>query len=210
MKDFLETDNIWNWRFREELATQLVEAVTLFKPDDVEIYIAPLSFDLINDKVAAVRHVGFALVAKIVAYLSQHKKEIFQELRCSLDLYAEIWVRRQTFAMLCGHLISSNAISAKKFRLELLPVLLKLSRDKVPNVRLAVVRSLKNIPAGPDWLGRDEMDEVEKRLREMRTDPDRDVRIVVSGEDSPTVVNKLPESKTEPPRQQIYYFTESR
>ncbi|XP_033331828.2 serine/threonine-protein phosphatase 4 regulatory subunit 1 isoform X2 [Megalopta genalis] len=203
MKDFLETDNIWNWRFREELATQLVEAVTLFKPDDVEFYIVPLSFDLINDKVAAVRHVGFSLVAKIVAYLAQHKKEIFEELRFSLDLYSDIWVRRQTFAMLCGHLISSNAISARKFCLELLPVLLKLSTDKVPNVRLAAARSLKNIPAGPDWLGRDEVEEVGRRLREMRTDPDRDVRIVVGGEENPTI-NTLLESKTEPSRNILF------
>ncbi|XP_076285831.1 serine/threonine-protein phosphatase 4 regulatory subunit 1 isoform X2 [Lasioglossum baleicum] len=203
LKEFLKTDNIWNWRFREELATQLVEAVTLFTPFDVQTYIVPLSFELINDKVAAVRHVGFSLVAKIVAFLALYNEEIFDELRLSLNLYADFWVRRQTFAMLCGHLISSNAISGTKFCVELLPILLKLSADKVPNVRLAAARSLKNIPA-PDWLDDCyEAEEVEERLRAMRTDSDRDVRIVVGGEENLTI-NALSDSKAEPSRNILF------
>lgn len=89
-------------------------------------------------------------MTKIVAYLSLHKRpapKLFQELRCSLGVYAQKWIRRQTFAFLCGQLISSNAITGTKFSLELLPLLLKLSSDKVPNVRLAVAKTLKNIPA---------------------------------------------------------------
>nr|XP_031827867.1 serine/threonine-protein phosphatase 4 regulatory subunit 1-like [Nomia melanderi] len=206
LKEFLTTDNEWNWRFREELATQLLEAVTLFKPYDVERHIVPLSFQLLSDKVAAVRHVALSLVTKIVAYLSLHKRPapmLFQELRCSLGVYAQKWIRRQTFAFLCGQLISSNAITGTKFSLELLPLLLKLSSDKVPNVRLAVAKTLKNIPVGPDWLDRKEAEKIEERLREMRSDPDRDVRILVGGEESPTL-DILSDSKTEPSRNILF------
>lgn len=60
--DFLATDNEWNWRFREELAIQLLEAVTLFNPNDVAQSIAPLSLQLLVDKVAAVRSIALELV----------------------------------------------------------------------------------------------------------------------------------------------------
>lgn len=62
LSDFLATDNEWNWRFREELATQLLEIVTLFNLNDVAQSIAPLSFQLLVDKVAAVRNIALELV----------------------------------------------------------------------------------------------------------------------------------------------------
>lgn len=62
LSDFLATDNEWNWRFREELATQLLEIVSLFSPNDVAQSIAPLSFQLLVDKVAAVRTIALELV----------------------------------------------------------------------------------------------------------------------------------------------------
>lgn len=62
LSDFLATDNEWNWRFREELATQLLKIVSLFNPSDVAQSIAPLSFQLLVDKVAAVRTIALELV----------------------------------------------------------------------------------------------------------------------------------------------------
>jgi serine/threonine-protein phosphatase 4 regulatory subunit 1 len=60
--DFLATDNEWNWRFREELAMQLLETVPLFSPSDVAQSIAPLSLQLLLDKIAAVRNIALKLV----------------------------------------------------------------------------------------------------------------------------------------------------
>ncbi|XP_016766282.1 serine/threonine-protein phosphatase 4 regulatory subunit 1 isoform X3 [Apis mellifera] len=152
LKEFLSTDTEWNWRFREELATQLLEVVNLFNPADVERHIVSLSLELLRDKVAAVRYVALSLVTQIVAHLSDNERHVtalFQELRFSL-VYAKKWIRRQTFAFVCAKLISSNAISGDRFSQEMLPNLLKLSTDKVPNVRLVVARTLsKNvIPMG--------------------------------------------------------------
>lgn len=67
LSNFLVTDNEWNWRFREELAIQLLEAVTLFNPTDVARRIAPLSLELLIDKIAAVRTVALDLVRKKVS-----------------------------------------------------------------------------------------------------------------------------------------------
>lgn len=71
LSDFLATDNEWNWRFREELATQLLEIVSLFSPSDVAQSIAPLSFQLLVDKVAAVRTIALELVRylKLLLYI---------------------------------------------------------------------------------------------------------------------------------------------
>lgn len=62
LEAFLMMDNEWNWRFREEVASRLLEAIPLFTPADVSDYIAALSFPLLMDKVAAVRHMALALV----------------------------------------------------------------------------------------------------------------------------------------------------
>lgn len=70
LSDFLATDNEWNWRFREELATQLLEAVTLFSPNQVAQSIASLSLQLLLDKIAAVRTVALDLVRSFFFSLS--------------------------------------------------------------------------------------------------------------------------------------------
>ncbi|PBC26538.1 Serine/threonine-protein phosphatase 4 regulatory subunit [Apis cerana cerana] len=208
LKEFLSTDTEWNWRFREELATQLLEVVNLFNPADVERHIVSLSLELLRDKVAAVRYVALSLVTQIVAHLSDNERHVtalFQELRFSL-VYAKKWIRRQTFAFVCAKLISSNAISGDRFSQEMLPNLLKLSTDKVPNVRLVVARTLsKNvIPMGSEWLGVEQAEEVEKRLREMRSDPDRDVRMLAGGEEN-SVLDILSQTKTEQSNKNIMF-----
>lgn len=52
------------------------------------------------------------------------------------------WVRRQTFAALSGQLIVTNALYPSQFAQDILPHLVGLSTDKVPNVRLVVARSI--------------------------------------------------------------------
>lgn len=59
------TDNEWNWRFREELAEQLLAAVNLFTPEDTRKHLTPIAISLMLDKVAAVRQVALCLVSRI-------------------------------------------------------------------------------------------------------------------------------------------------
>ncbi|XP_018057910.1 PREDICTED: serine/threonine-protein phosphatase 4 regulatory subunit 1-like isoform X4 [Atta colombica] len=188
LSDFLATDNEWNWRFREELAIQLLEIVSLFSPSDVAQSIAPLSFQLLVDKVAAVRTIALELITRIMCYLSNEDAlvmSLIHELRETLVLDAKKWIHRQTYALVCSHLIRNNAIPEEKFSKEMLPCLISLSCDRVPNVRLAVARTIATdvIAMGVDNLGIGTMEEVERILTKMRVDVDRDVRVLAGGEE---------------------------
>ncbi|XP_020277432.1 serine/threonine-protein phosphatase 4 regulatory subunit 1-like isoform X3 [Pseudomyrmex gracilis] len=195
LSHFLATDNEWNWRFREELAKQLLEIVTLFSPDQVAKNIAPLSLQLLDDKVAAVRHIALELVTRIMCYLRTEDVLIIaliQELREFLVLNAKKWTHRQTYALVCAHLIRNNAIDGSKFVKEMLPCLLSLSCDKVPNIRLAVARTLKkDVSAmGLDTLGIEKLNEVERILVNMRVDADRDVRVLAGGKEQLDILSQ--------------------
>lgn len=62
---FLLTDNEWNWRFRQELARQLLLSVTLFNPTDAAKHLANIAQELLCDKVAAVRQAAVLLVSVV-------------------------------------------------------------------------------------------------------------------------------------------------
>ena len=74
---------------------------------------------------------------------------MIQQMRDMLLAQApERWVIRQTYALICNELFGT--ISDEVFAKELLPVLLRLAQDNVPNVRLVVARTFvrKIIPNG--------------------------------------------------------------
>ena len=60
---FLVTDNEWNWRFREELAQQLLRIIPLYSPQETCTHLVPVAISLLRDKVAAVRSVALNLVS---------------------------------------------------------------------------------------------------------------------------------------------------
>lgn len=59
---FLVTDNEWNWRFREELAQQLLRIIPLYSPEETCTHLVPVAIALLRDKVAAVRTSALSLV----------------------------------------------------------------------------------------------------------------------------------------------------
>ncbi|CAG5082402.1 Similar to Ppp4r1: Serine/threonine-protein phosphatase 4 regulatory subunit 1 (Rattus norvegicus), partial [Cotesia congregata] len=185
LQAFLSIDNDGNWRFREEVACRLLEAVTLYTPQDVAKHIAPLSFPLLVDKVAAVRQMALELVTQIVSYLSSDETlvtTIIQQLEEMLTANSSRWTCRQTFALLCASLISKDAISGERFANELLPSLLELSTDVVPNVRLAVVRTLTTQVVNiSNILSEEQVKQINDKVRNFRQDPDRDVRALAGG-----------------------------
>lgn len=87
-------------------------------------------------------------IAKTVGYLANQKDDplavtMIQEMRDLLMSHAaERWIIRQTYVLVCSKLVRTEVISAEVFARELLPYLLELSTDKVPNVRLVVARTL--------------------------------------------------------------------
>lgn len=77
LHEFLKTENEWNWRFRHELATQLLSIVTLFKPVDSAKHIGLIAEILLHD-VSAVRQVAISLVNIFLCVLIICKKMYFR------------------------------------------------------------------------------------------------------------------------------------
>ncbi|KAG5900679.1 hypothetical protein JTB14_005944 [Gonioctena quinquepunctata] len=179
--EFLQTDNEWNWRFREELAVQLFDAVELFKPADMAKHLGVIAMILLCDKVAVVRGMAISLLTKIVKNTSPEPGLT----SCLLVKLAENfahskkWKKRQTFCLLCTELLVEKALPAEQFASEIMPHLLDLSWDPVPNIRLVVARCIsKNIITNEYFADpcNEHYENLETVLRRLQADRDVDVR----------------------------------
>ena len=149
LSEFLKMDNDRNWRFRQELAEQLERLIPLFSPEEVSEHLSPIAMVLVYDKVAAVRDSVVNMLANIVRSFNQAGKAdlsstllvlVVESLACG-----GLWVHRQTFATLCLRLHTFDALPPAEFSISMLPRLLEMASDPVPNVRLAVARTLRFI-----------------------------------------------------------------
>lgn len=55
---------------------------------------------------------------------------------------SELWVRRQSYALLCSELITTDSINGRLFSTNMLQPLVDLCNDQVANVRLVVAKTL--------------------------------------------------------------------
>ncbi|XP_063232805.1 serine/threonine-protein phosphatase 4 regulatory subunit 1-like isoform X2 [Bacillus rossius redtenbacheri] len=178
---FLMTDNESNWRFREELAEQLLMSTNLFSPVDVRKHLTPLAITLLLDRVAAVRHVALYLMTQLV-------RSVGAEVALARGVAAEIaeqfahstrWGRRHTFALLCSRLVAERVLPEDQFASDVLPHLLDLSWDRVPNVRLAVARTLSLHVLAQRYFASNQSPHYEllmQVVKRLQSDVDRDVR----------------------------------
>merc|ERR1719216_591589 len=151
MSDFLYMDNDRNWRFRQELAVQMGQLIPLYTAEEVKTHLAPIAVILIRDKVAAVRTSAVGVHSIIVKTLLEDTSQSSGLVRVLLaDLVGELvrsesWIHRQTYASLALTLYEETALDHAQFSQNILPNLLDLAEDKVPNVRLVVARALRQI-----------------------------------------------------------------
>ena len=151
MTDFLYMDNDRNWRFRQELAVQMGQLIPLYSSEEVKKHLAPIAVILIKDKVAAVRQSAVQIHSIIVKTLLEDTSQSSGLVRVLLaDLVGELvrsesWIHRQTYASLALTLYEETALDHAQFSQNILPNLLDLAEDKVPNVRLVVARALRQI-----------------------------------------------------------------
>lgn len=149
MADFLYMDNERNWRFRQELAVQLGHLIPLYTAEEVKSHLAPIAIILIRDKVAAVRTTAVQVHSIMVkTLLAEESSGLVRVLLA--DLIGELvksdsWIHRQTYASLSLTLFQESSLDHTQFAQDILPNLMDLSEDKVPNVRLAVARTLKQL-----------------------------------------------------------------
>lgn len=190
LAEFLKMDNDRNWRFRLELAEQLGLLVPLFSPQDAKAYLAPIALTLVQDKVSAVRCAATLVIAKMLTSSNSSSSQEEEERDLATFLVTDLaeklaqsshWARRQTFVMLCGELVQQLPYSS--FSQELLPHLLELASDRVPNVRLQVARVLGQLLPQEHYEDCTAAlhDQVVAALEQLAADRDTDVREAAAG-----------------------------
>jgi len=180
LEEFLKMDNERNWRFRLELTEQLGVLVPLFKPEDIRDHLAPIALTLVQDKVSSVRQAATGVISTMLANLNRTgdvnlSRAIVGDLAENLA-HSSHWARRQTFAVLCGELLTT--VPYQDFSQDLLPHLLDLTWDIVPNVRLKVAHVFGHIL--PDEHYNDttsqNYEQIHQALNHLAGDKDHDVR----------------------------------
>lgn len=180
LADFLCMDNHRNWRFRFTLARQLKEIAALYCPLDIHQYLVPIVNDLLVDKVAEVRHMSIEAVVMFLQRLEPHylmSKQLLQEM--CVKVHDRKWSQRQLFCELAEQMVNEECLSEDEFIGTVLPKLLYLRNDTVPNVRMALARCLvRSIwPKAYFWdTGNFYREELKATLASLQEDLDRDVR----------------------------------
>uniref|UniRef100_A0A8C6T544 Putative WW-binding domain-containing protein n=1 Tax=Neogobius melanostomus TaxID=47308 RepID=A0A8C6T544_9GOBI len=147
LQEFMVTDNSRNWRFRYELAEQLILIIELYSHYDVYDYLRQIALTLCSDKVSEVRWISYKLVVEILQKLYACGAD-----ELGLNFINEItvrfchcpkWVGRQAFAFICQAIVEEECMPMDQFSQHLLPSLLSLSSDPVANVRVLVAKALR-------------------------------------------------------------------
>ncbi|CAI9568736.1 unnamed protein product [Staurois parvus] len=183
LQEFLTTDNIRNWRFRYELAEQLILILELYSPKDIYDYLRVIALTLCSDKVSEVRWISFKLIVAILRkFYSNGETELginfINELIVQFR-HSNKWVGRQAFAFICQAVVQEECMPAEQFVAHLLPSLLSLASDPVPNVRVLLAKALKQTLLETAYftsLGHPHLEAVEKTVQAMQLDRDQDVR----------------------------------
>jgi serine/threonine-protein phosphatase 4 regulatory subunit 1 len=147
LEEFLKMDNERNWRFRLELTEQLGILVPIFSAEQLTEHLAPIAITLVQDKVAAVRKIATQVLSVMLGSLqSAGELELCRSTVASLVsclATSSHWTRRQTYAQLVGQLLT--ALPWQEVSSHLLPHLLNLTEDRVPNVRLQVANVIGHV-----------------------------------------------------------------
>ncbi|XP_073708277.1 serine/threonine-protein phosphatase 4 regulatory subunit 1 [Garra rufa] len=183
LQEFMVTDNSRNWRFRYELAEQLILIIELYSHSDVYDYLRQIALNLCSDKVSEVRWISYKLVVEILQKLYACEAHdlglnFINELIMRF-CHCPKWVGRQAFAFICQAVVEEDCMPMDQFAQHLLPSLLSLSSDPVPNVRVLVAKALRQSVLEKPYFkdpGSAYSDELEEALSELRMDKDRDVR----------------------------------
>ncbi|CAM5110216.1 unnamed protein product [Natator depressus] len=187
LQEFLVTDNSRNWRFRYELAEQLILLLDLYSARDVYDYLRPIALSLCADKVSSVRWISYKLVSEMVKKLHMASTSTFV-----VDLMNELvekfcrcpkWSGRQTFVFICQTVIEDDCLPMDQFAVQLLPHLLHLASDRVPNVRVLLAKTLRQTLLEKEYFlnsANSHQEVVEQTIVALQMDDDNDVKYFAS------------------------------
>ncbi|KAM9590405.1 LOW QUALITY PROTEIN: serine/threonine-protein phosphatase 4 regulatory subunit 1-like [Trichechus inunguis] len=182
LQEFVVTDNSRNWRFRYELAEQLILILELYSPHDVYDYLVHIALKLCADQVSEVRWISFKLAVAILRKFYSNSESAL-----GLNFISELivrfrhcpkWVGRQAFAFICQAVVSAECIPVDQFVEHLLPSLLSLASDPVPNVRVLLAKALRQTLLEKAYFrnaGNPHLEFVEETVSALQSDRDQDV-----------------------------------
>ncbi|XP_054840611.1 serine/threonine-protein phosphatase 4 regulatory subunit 1 isoform X2 [Eublepharis macularius] len=187
LQEFLVTDNSRNWRFRAELAEQLILLLDLYSARDIYDYLRPIALSLCSDKVSSVRWISYKLVSDMVKKLYNAPTPTFV-----VDLMNELvesfcrcpkWSGRQAFVFICQTVIEDDCLPMDQFAEHLLPHLLHLASDRVPNVRVLLAKTLRQTLLEKEYFlicVNSYQEAVEQTIMALQMDNDSDVKYFAS------------------------------
>lgn len=195
LQEFLVTDNSRNWRFRSELAEQLVLLLELYSAQDVHDYLRPLAFCLCTDRVSSVRWTSYRLVSEIIRKLSSCSSLLVCFLSELVEKFchSQKWSNRQAFAFVCQLSIEEECLTLDQFSEHLLPPLLRLASDPVPNVRVLLAKTLRQTLLEREYFvssSPGQQEALEHTLLALQTDVDKDVKYFASVHPGSTRLNE--------------------
>ncbi|XP_032003274.2 serine/threonine-protein phosphatase 4 regulatory subunit 1-like isoform X1 [Hylobates moloch] len=182
LQEFVVTDNSRNWRFRYELAEQLILILELYSPNDVYDYLMHIALKLCADQVSEVRWISFKLVVAILQKFYSNSESAL-----GLNFISELivrfrhcskWVGRQAFAFICQAVVSKECVPVDQFVEHLLPSLLSLVSDPVPNVRVLLAKALRQMLLEKAYFrnaGNPHLEVIEETILALQSDRDQDV-----------------------------------
>ncbi|XP_064024023.1 serine/threonine-protein phosphatase 4 regulatory subunit 1-like isoform X2 [Pogoniulus pusillus] len=182
LQEFVVTDNSRNWRFRYELAEQLILILELYNPNDVYDYLRHIALTLCSDKVSEVRWISFKLVVAILQKFYTNNANTL-----GLNFINELivrfrhcskWVGRQAFAFICQAVVEEECMPVDQFVEHLLPSLLSLASDPVPNVRVLLAKALRQTLLEKAYfksVGNPHLEAAEETILTLQSDRDQDV-----------------------------------
>ncbi|XP_008946515.1 PREDICTED: serine/threonine-protein phosphatase 4 regulatory subunit 1 [Merops nubicus] len=182
LQEFVVTDNSRNWRFRYELAEQLILILELYNPNDVYDYLRHIALTLCSDKVSEVRWISFKLVVAILQKFYANNASAL-----GLNFINELvvrfrhcskWVGRQAFAFICQAVVEEECMPVDQFVEHLLPSLLSLASDPVPNVRVLLAKALRQTLLEKAYfksVGNPHLEAAEETILALQSDRDQDV-----------------------------------
>ncbi|OPJ82739.1 serine/threonine-protein phosphatase 4 regulatory subunit 1-like [Patagioenas fasciata monilis] len=182
LQEFVVTDNSRNWRFRYELAEQLILILELYNPNEVYDYLRHIALTLCSDKVSEVRWISFKLVVAILQKFYANNANAL-----GLNFINELvvrfrhcskWVGRQAFAFICQAVVEEECMPVEQFVEHLLPSLLSLASDPVPNVRVLLAKALRQTLLEKAYfksVGNPHLEAAEETILALQSDRDQDV-----------------------------------
>ncbi|OXB79271.1 UNVERIFIED_CONTAM: hypothetical protein H355_013192 [Colinus virginianus] len=182
LQEFVVTDNSRNWRFRYELAEQLILILELYNPNDVYDYLRHIALTLCSDKVSEVRWISFKLVVAILQKFYANSANalglnFINELVVKFR-HCSKWVGRQAFAFICQAVVEEECMPVEQFVEHLLPSLLSLASDPVPNVRVLLAKALRQTLLEKAYfksVGNPHLEAAEETILALQSDRDQDV-----------------------------------